>query len=102
VPPLLLQPLVENAIKHGVQDVLEGGAVRLEARREGVLLVLSVENPMNVDAPARPGEGVGLENVRRRLAAFGARDARLVSGRLGDRFRVKLELPVPQERGAGA
>jgi two-component system, LytTR family, sensor histidine kinase AlgZ len=100
VPPLLLQPLVENAIKHGVQDAVNGGAVRLEARREGSLLVLTVENPFDGEAPARRGEGVGLENVRRRLAAFGSRDARLVAGRVGDRFRVRLELPVaPDETG---
>jgi hypothetical protein len=103
VPPLLLQPLVENAIKHGVQNVLEGGAVRLEVRREGALLVLTVENPLAADAPARPGEGVGLENVRRRLAASGAREAKLTAGRLDDRYRVKLELPLANGHGgAGA
>ncbi len=102
VPPLLLQPLVENAIKHGVQDALVGGAVRLEARREGARLLLAVENPLDPDAPARRGEGVGLENVRRRLAAFGARDARLVAGREGDRFRVTLELPALQDGGGSA
>jgi LytS/YehU family sensor histidine kinase len=103
VPPLLLQPLVENAIKHGVQNVLEGGAVCLEVRREGDLLVLTVENPLSPEAPARPGEGVGLENVRRRLAASGAREARLSAGRLEDRYRVKLELPLAKgDGGAGA
>jgi len=99
VPPLLLQPLVENAIKHGVQNVLEGGAVSLGASREGETLVLTVENPIAADAPARAGEGVGLENVRRRLAAFGARAARLTAGRIEDRYRVKLELPMTH--GAG-
>jgi two-component system sensor histidine kinase AlgZ len=102
VPPLLLQPLVENAIKHGVQDAVEGGAVRLEARREGDLLVLTVENPFDADAPARRGEGVGLENVRRRLAAFGTHEARLVAGRVGERFRVRLELPAPHEARGGS
>jgi hypothetical protein len=101
VPPLLLQPLVENAIKHGVQDAVEGGAVRLEARREGPLLVLRVENPLDEGAPARPGEGVGLANVRRRLAAFGSRDARLVAGRVGETYRVTLELPAVRD-GEGA
>jgi two-component system sensor histidine kinase AlgZ len=102
VPPLLLQPLVENAIKHGVQAVVEGGAVRLEARREGSVLVLTVENPLDPDAPARPGEGVGLENVRRRLAAVGARGGRLSAGPQGDRFRVRLELPAIRNGEGGA
>ena len=94
VPPLLLQPLVENAIKHGIQDCLDGGAVRIEARLDGTLLRVVVENPVDADAPARRGEGVGLENVRRRLEAFGAREAQLSVTRIGDRFRVTLTLPA--------
>ena len=94
VPPLLLQPLVENAIKHGIQDRVEGGAVRIVAAREGGFLRVTVENPVDDDAPVRRGEGVGLENVRRRLEVFGARDARLVAAREGARFRVTLTLPV--------
>ena len=106
VPPLLLQPLVENAVKHGIQDRVEGGAVRIEAVREGGLLRLVVENPVDDDAPVRRGEGVGLDNVRRRLEVFGARDARLVTSRQGGRFRVTLTLPahdeVPQTAIPGA
>ena len=94
VPPLLLQPLVENAIKHGIQDRVEGGCVRIEAVREGSLLRLMVENPVDDDAPTRRGTGVGLDNVRRRLEVFGARDARLLAGREGGRFRVTLTLPA--------
>src|SRR6185436_15552809 len=97
VPPLLLQPLVENAVKHGIQDRVEGGAVRIEAVREGALLRLVVENPVDDDAPVRRGEGVGLDNVRRRLEVFGARDARLVASRQGGRFRVTLTLPAHDE-----
>mgnify|MGYP001419189010 CR=1 FL=1 len=94
VPPLLLQPLVENAIKHGIQDCLEGGILRIEARRDGPLLRVVVENPVDDDAPLRRGEGVGLENVRRRLDVFGARDAQLSAARTGGRFRVTLTLPA--------
>ncbi len=100
VPPLLLQPLVENAIKHGIQDCLEGGAIRIEARREGGMLRVVVENPVDADAPQRRGEGVGLANVRRRLEMFGARDAQLVSARRGGRFRVTLTLPAFEVRTA--
>ncbi len=94
VPPLLLQPLVENAIKHGIQDLIDGGEVRIEGRLERGYLRVVVENPVDADAPARRGEGVGLDNVRRRLAAFGARDADLRSERKGDVFRVTLVLPA--------
>jgi len=101
VPPLLLQPLVENAIKHGIQDMVDGGAIRIEARRERGLLRLVVENPVDAEAPQRRGEGVGLENVRRRLEVFGARDAQLHSARNGDRYRVTLMLPALEGAAVG-
>ena len=94
VPPLLLQPLVENAVKHGVAGRLEGGVIELRARRRGELLVISVENPVDEDATSARGAGVGLENVRRRLAGIGARDARLEAARGDGMFRVTLSLPA--------
>ena len=94
VPPLLLQPLVENAVKHGVAGCVEGGTIRITARSQGGALVLDVENPVDADAPARIGTGMGLENVRRRLDAFGARAARLDAERGDTSFRVRLVLPA--------
>jgi LytS/YehU family sensor histidine kinase len=100
VPPLLLQPLVENAVKHGVQDCVAGGVIRVAARRDGGRLELSVDNPVDPDAPVRKGEGVGLANVRRRLEVFGAHGVRLETARSGDRFRVTLVLPALEAAGA--
>ena len=94
VPPLLLQPLVENAIKHGIQDCVNGGVIRIEAQRAGGALRVAVENPVDPDAPVRRGEGVGLQNVRRRLEVFGARESQLSASRQGDTFRVLLTLPA--------
>ena len=94
VPPLLLQPLVENAIKHGIQDCVAGGTVRLVTQRHGDSLRLSVENPVEEDAPRRRGEGVGLANVRRRLEVFDSREARLDAERSNGQFRVTLTLPA--------
>ena len=102
VPPLLLQPLVENAVKHGVAGRLDGGTVSLSAHRRGGSLVLAVENPVDPDAPGRPGAGLGLENVRRRLDAFGARAARLEAERGPEHFRVTLTLPAFESEAAGA
>ena len=99
VPPLLLQPLVENAIKHGIQNCIEGGTIRIAARREEALLRIAVTNPVEADAPARRGEGVGLDNVRRRLEMFGARAARLAATRTGREFCVTLTLPAVTEAG---
>ena len=94
LPPLLLQPLVENAIKHGVASRIEGGTVQLTARRRDGRLWLAIENPLDADTPLRPGTGMGLENVRRRLAVFGARAATLDAVRGERSFRVTLDLAV--------
>ena len=102
VPPLLLQPLVENAVKHGVAGRVEGGTIRLAARRHGDALVVEVHNPVDEDAPGRPGAGMGLENVRRRLEAFGARAARLDAVRGDGEFTVTLVLPARAGGGEDA
>ena len=72
LPPLLLQPLVENAIKHGVAPHRGGGEVRIFLRAEGERVSLGVANtgePLIADAP----EGIGLRNLRERLALLGER-----------------------------
>ncbi|MFI5372493.1 MAG: sensor histidine kinase [Candidatus Eisenbacteria bacterium] len=102
VPPLLLQPLVENAIKHGVAARVEGGTVHLAARRTGGTLHLVVENDVDEDIATRPGEGVGLENVRRRLRALAGRDARLETERRDGLFRVTLALPARDDADEAA
>lgn len=101
VPPLLLQPLVENAVKHGVQDCVDGGVIRLRAERDEDRLVLQVDNPVDADAPRRGGAGVGLVNVRRRLEVFGAQGAQLVTANSDGRFRVTLTLPVRLAQNGG-
>lgn len=73
VPPLLLQPLVENAVRHGVATRIDGGTVAIVTRRVGDRVVVTVSNPRDEDA-RRGGTGLGLANVRRRLeATFGDR-----------------------------
>src|SRR5436190_3389832 len=94
VPPLLLQPLVENAIKHGIAQRVEGGTVKVAATVVEGALRLTVENDVDEDAVRRPGEGVGLQNVRRRLDALAARDARIDTYRENGHFRVTLSLPA--------
>jgi hypothetical protein len=100
VPPLLLQPLVENAVKHGIAERLQGGTIKISAVVMDDLLRLSVENDVDDDAPARPGEGVGLQNVRRRLDALSAREGRLDTWREDGKFRVTLTLPARREPAA--
>lgn len=94
VPPLTLQPLVENAVLHGIATLSEGGTVHITARRDGGELILAVDNPFDPQAPKRPGTGTGLRNLRSRLATQFEREARLDSSTDGDHFRVRISLPA--------
>jgi len=101
VPPLLLQPLVENAVTHGVAHVLDGGAVTIGAEKRPASLVLIVENPCDPDRPAGRGTGLGLRNVRKRLQSEYGDDAVLQAGESHGRFIARIEVPLPvRDEGA--
>jgi LytS/YehU family sensor histidine kinase len=94
VPPLVLQPLVENAVHHGIAHLVDGGEVRIRAARRDDRLELTIENPCDPERPQSRGSGVGLANVRARLeSAFGHRGRFDVESG-ADRFRVALVLPA--------
>jgi len=93
VPPLLLQPLVENAVKHGLANMLDGGTIRLEARRDGSGVHVAVESPCDPERLLGRRPGVGLENVRKRLAAQYGAEASLNVTERPDTFRVELTIP---------
>jgi two-component system, LytTR family, sensor histidine kinase AlgZ len=97
VPPLLLQPLVENAITHGVATLVEGGWIRLEARCAAGELAIVVENTFDPEALRRRRTGVGLPNVRRRVAALYGEAGRVEVRECGGRFRVRVVLPAGTE-----
>jgi two-component system, LytTR family, sensor histidine kinase AlgZ len=94
VPPLVLQPLVENAVTHGIAHVLEGGIVRIAARCSSAVLSIVVENPCDPDRPSRAGGGVGLSNVRARLRALHGDEARVHAGERDGVWRVEVTMPV--------
>jgi two-component system, LytTR family, sensor histidine kinase AlgZ len=94
VPPLLLQPLVENAVTHGLAQLIDGGTVTIEGRRRGGRLELAVENPRDPEVLRRKGTGVGLDNVRRRLAALYGHEGGLDIRDDGKTFRVEVSLPA--------
>jgi sensor histidine kinase YesM len=75
VPPLILQPLVENSIQHGLEPQVQGGRISISARREGPLLVLSVRDTgvglgATLLGPAPAGTGFGSRHVRQRLTVL--------------------------------
>jgi len=94
LPPLLLQPLVENALKHGLEPKVEGGEVKVSAREEGGRLVLEVaDTGLGKANGATGGTGVGIANVRARLAAAYA-GAKLEAGmNPAGGYTVRLSVP---------
>lgn len=94
VPALLLQPLVENSVRHGIATLIEGGVVQITAERAANRVVIAVENPRDPEAKSRRGTGLGLDIVRRRLnAAFGDEASMLVEP--GERsHRVVITIPA--------
>ena len=97
VPSLILQPLVENAIKHGIAQRLTAGRVRIAAERRGGQLHLEVENdgPERSEADARPqSSGIGLNNTRRRLDhAYGSSHRFESLPRVDGGMKVTIDLP---------
>jgi two-component system, LytTR family, sensor histidine kinase AlgZ len=94
LPPLLLQPLVENAIIHGIASLPAGGTVRLSAECSGGHLHLSVENSVDPDAPAPRKGGRGLRNVQQRLEARYSKEASMKTEAEEELFRVSISLPA--------
>ena len=98
VPPMMLLTLVENAARHGIEPLPQGGCVDVQARREAGRLVLEVCDSGAGLQPggASQGQGVGLANVRDRLASLYAGEARLILQQRGTGgVSARIELPAP-------
>ena len=93
VPPLLLQPLVENAVRHGVEPSDEGGVIRVRTRVKLGRALVSIVNSVP-SAPSRPGNGMALRNVRERLRLMHDVAAQFETRREGDVFRVQIVVPL--------
>jgi hypothetical protein len=97
VPALVLQPLLENAVKHGLAHLVEGGLISLTAATRGERLRLSVRNPVDTDARPSSGNGIGLANVSGRLDLLYDHRAKLEIDRHPGQFEVTLDLPKTTE-----
>jgi two-component system sensor histidine kinase AlgZ len=93
VPPLIVQPLVENAVKHGIAGLVDGGTVRVSAATDRGLLRVAVENGYDPETPSPRRSGLGLTNIRDRLAARYGDAARLDVLKTANLFRAELILP---------
>lgn len=93
LPPLILQPLVENAVKHGVEPSPEGAEVRISTQRRGDVVVIKVTNTVPAGTGKR-GHGLALDNVQQRLTLLHDVQGRFQSALVRGVFQVRLEIPI--------
>lgn len=95
LPPMLLQMLLENAVKHGLEHLKEGGKITLSATQEGEDALFVVVNDVPKPAPVKSNStGLGLENIRQRLALIYGKNASLTVQALDATFKASIKLPV--------
>jgi len=96
VPNLLLQPLVENAVHHGIEPRPEGGLIRIDITRKGNEVELTVANPWHnvTPTPGHDGNHMAIDNIRQRLALIHDLEARLVTTARDGQYEVRLTLPL--------
>ena len=93
LPPLVLQPLLENAVYHGVEPGTGPADVAVRIERRGERILASIENPYLEAEVQRAGNRMALENIRERLQLFFDAEARIAVHAGGGRYRVEIEIP---------
>lgn len=107
VPSLIVQPLVENAMKHGISGISENGTVRMEVRCGKGTLLIRVSNPYDPEYQPRKGSGIGLVNVRQRLEARYGEQGKLEVSRDTSNpdsplFRAEIRMPCGDDPAKSA
>jgi two-component system, LytTR family, sensor histidine kinase AlgZ len=93
LPPLLLQPLVENAVRHGVEPSDAGALVKISTQRRGSSVVIKVANTVPA-GPGEPGHGLALDNARARLSLLHDVEGKFQHGLRDGVFQVRIEVPA--------
>jgi two-component system, LytTR family, sensor histidine kinase AlgZ len=94
LPCLTLQPLLENAVRHGIERCSKPGVIRFELHQSARYLTIVLTNPAGDLPPAEGGNGMALQNIRRRLELQFGDDAKLSTGVNQGEYRVKLVIPL--------
>ncbi|KZN36823.1 hypothetical protein N480_16255 [Pseudoalteromonas luteoviolacea S2607] len=94
VPALIIQPLVENAVVHGIEPQVGGGVIEVSIRQNEHKLVINVTNPYNAHSKSRTGQGIALNNIRRRLLIYFGSEATLNTSQKSVRFSTTVMLPL--------
>lgn len=98
LPSLLLQPLIENSVHHGIEPSTEVGEITIRITRPGDRVRVEIVNPVSSVAPTRPGNQMALSNVRERLMLLYDMEAELQTASDGKQFTLFLEFPYRKER----
>ncbi len=93
VPPLLLQPLVENAVYHGIEPGAGPGTIRIAIAREGDRVRVALTNPYHPEHQHRQGNRMAVANIRERLALHFDAEAKLESGAEGATYVIRMSMP---------
>jgi len=102
LPPLVLQPLLENAVHHGVEPGTGPGSVLVRIERRGDRVFARIENPYIEEQQKRAGNRMALDNIRERLLLFFDAEARIRTSSAGSIYRVEIEMPYRTEAPAAA
>lgn len=93
VPPLILQPICENTIKHGVSKVIEKGKIEIKAKIDKEILIIEISNPYENSSKKSGRNGIGLKNVSSRLEQFFGEKAKFETNKNNQTFVSKIEIP---------
>jgi two-component system sensor histidine kinase AlgZ len=99
VPPLMLQPLLENAVYHGVEPSPQSATVAIRATRENNIIRIALSNPYHGENDHHSGNRMALENIRERLMLFYDLEARLETEARDGVFHVTIQLPYQSSGG---
>ncbi|MDD4929647.1 MAG: sensor histidine kinase [Gallionella sp.] len=99
IPPLLLQPLLENAVYHGIEPLINGGCIHVQLRLTGSNLTIKVNNPcpQRSDVPPHAGNKIALQNIRERLDLLFDAEASYQVASGEDHYLVEITLPYMKE-----
>jgi two-component system sensor histidine kinase AlgZ len=98
VPPLLLQPLVENAVYHGIEPGIERGTIEIAIYREGDRVHVRLTNPYHPEHQHRQGNRIALANIRERLTLHFDVESTLESGVVGANWEIHMVMPYRRKK----
>ncbi|GAA5178811.1 histidine kinase [Niveibacterium umoris] len=99
VPPLMLQPLIENAVYHGIEPSSQPGEIHIRIAQRGRELHLEVSNPLRNEARSQQGNRMAQANIRERLMLFFDIEAQMESGPQDGQYVVRIRMPVRRQGG---